>query len=156
MGGAHCIELKLEIRYMDSIKTNRCLILYGMVLGVCKCLGDLHCWQMYKREKNPSEFCIILTQVCIVYFYSSCCHHIMWPFLITIFTFQIYWLLRFQGWKFWDEFTKCLCRSKHSLKRRLRIRTLQFGTAQNITELYDSVEHEVVLSLLVHKVILWK
>ncbi|KAI4322430.1 hypothetical protein L6164_022126 [Bauhinia variegata] len=45
-------------------------------------------------------------------------------------------------------------RTKHSLKRRLRIRTLQFGTAQNIRELYDSVEPEVVLSLLVHKVIL--
>ncbi|KAF3439416.1 hypothetical protein FNV43_RR17694 [Rhamnella rubrinervis] len=45
-------------------------------------------------------------------------------------------------------------RSKHSLKRRLRIRTLQFGTAQNVNELYDSVDPEVVLSLLVHKVIL--
>lgn len=45
-------------------------------------------------------------------------------------------------------------RSKNSLKRRLRIRTLQFGTSQNINELYDSVDPEVVLSLLVHKVIL--
>ncbi|KAG2674414.1 hypothetical protein I3843_13G118700 [Carya illinoinensis] len=45
-------------------------------------------------------------------------------------------------------------RSKHSLKRRLRIRTLQYGTAQNINELYDSVDPEAVLSLLVHKVIL--
>ncbi|KAF7805716.1 protein transport protein SEC24 [Senna tora] len=45
-------------------------------------------------------------------------------------------------------------RAKHSLKRRLRIRTLQFNTAQNIHELYDSVDPEVVLSLLVHKVIL--
>ncbi|GMY15801.1 protein transport protein Sec24-like At3g07100 [Fagus crenata] len=45
-------------------------------------------------------------------------------------------------------------RVKHSLKRRLRIRTLQYGAAQNINELYDSVDHEVVLSLLVHKVIL--
>ncbi|XP_022142397.1 protein transport protein sec24, partial [Momordica charantia] len=45
-------------------------------------------------------------------------------------------------------------RTEHSLKRRLRIRTIQFGTAQNFNELYDSVEPEVVLSLLVHKVIL--
>ncbi|XP_062172330.1 protein transport protein SEC23 D [Alnus glutinosa] len=45
-------------------------------------------------------------------------------------------------------------RPKHSLKRRLRIRTLQYGTAQNINELYDTVDPEVVLSLLVHKVIL--
>ncbi|KAK9279753.1 hypothetical protein L1049_013435 [Liquidambar formosana] len=44
-------------------------------------------------------------------------------------------------------------RTKHSLKRRLRIRTLQYGTAQNINELYDSVDPEVILSLLVHKVI---
>lgn len=29
---------------------------------------------------------------------------------------------------------------------------MQFGTAQNINEIYDSVDHEVVLSLLVHKV----
>ncbi|KAF3948436.1 hypothetical protein CMV_025565 [Castanea mollissima] len=42
-------------------------------------------------------------------------------------------------------------RAKHSLKRRLRIRTLQFGAAQNVNELYDSVDPEVVLSLLVHK-----
>ncbi|KAG4198353.1 hypothetical protein ERO13_A05G080300v2 [Gossypium hirsutum] len=39
---------------------------------------------------------------------------------------------------------------KHSLKRRLRIRTLQYGTAQNINDLYDSVDPEPVLSLLVH------
>ncbi|XP_010557420.1 PREDICTED: protein transport protein SEC23 [Tarenaya hassleriana] len=45
-------------------------------------------------------------------------------------------------------------RGKHTLKRRLRIRTMQFGTARNINELYDSVDSEVVLSLLVHKVIL--
>ncbi|GAV70341.1 zf-Sec23_Sec24 domain-containing protein/Sec23_trunk domain-containing protein/Sec23_helical domain-containing protein/Sec23_BS domain-containing protein [Cephalotus follicularis] len=45
-------------------------------------------------------------------------------------------------------------RSKYSLKRRLRIRTLQFGTAQNINELFDSIDSEVVLSVLVHKVIL--
>ncbi|GAB2285548.1 Protein transport protein S23 D [Dionaea muscipula] len=45
-------------------------------------------------------------------------------------------------------------RPKFSLKRRLRIRTLQYGTARNINELYDSVDSEVVLSILVHKVIL--
>jgi len=45
-------------------------------------------------------------------------------------------------------------RGKHTLQRRLRIRTMQFGTAHNINEIYDSVDHEVVLSLLVHKVIL--
>ncbi|OAY38211.1 protein transport protein SEC24 [Manihot esculenta] len=43
---------------------------------------------------------------------------------------------------------------KHSLKRRLRIRTLQFGAARNVNELYDSVDPEAVLSVLVHKVIL--
>ncbi|KAH8497807.1 hypothetical protein Peur_073074 [Populus x canadensis] len=45
-------------------------------------------------------------------------------------------------------------RGKHLLKRRLRIRTLQFGTARNMNELYDSVDPEAVLSILVHKVIL--
>ncbi|KAK4440604.1 putative protein, mitochondrial [Sesamum alatum] len=43
---------------------------------------------------------------------------------------------------------------KFSLKRRLRIRTLQFATAANINEIYDSVDHEVVLSILVHELIL--
>ncbi|KAL9235423.1 hypothetical protein vseg_010181 [Gypsophila vaccaria] len=45
-------------------------------------------------------------------------------------------------------------RPKFSIQRRLRIRTLQYGTARNINELYDSVDPEVVLSILVHKVIL--
>ncbi|CAI9105648.1 OLC1v1004624C1 [Oldenlandia corymbosa var. corymbosa] len=45
-------------------------------------------------------------------------------------------------------------RNKHSLKRRLRIRTIQLGTAHNFNEIYDSVDPEVVLSILVHKVIL--
>lgn len=56
-------------------------------------------------------------------------------------------------WNFLDEFPKCFCRGTYALKRRLRIRTLQFATAQNISEIYDSVVPEVVLSLLVHKVI---
>ncbi|THU68747.1 hypothetical protein C4D60_Mb08t07110 [Musa balbisiana] len=46
-----------------------------------------------------------------------------------------------------------LC-SKFCLKRRLRIRTLQYGSASNINELYDSVDPEAMLSILVHKVIL--
>ncbi|CAA0841313.1 sec23/sec24 transport family protein [Striga hermonthica] len=45
-------------------------------------------------------------------------------------------------------------RAKYSLKRRLRIRTLQLDTAHNISEIYDSVDPEVVLSVLVHEVIL--
>ncbi|KAK9156767.1 hypothetical protein Scep_003341 [Stephania cephalantha] len=45
-------------------------------------------------------------------------------------------------------------RPKYSLKRRLRIRTVQYQTAREISDLYDSVEPEVVLSVLVHKVIL--
>ncbi|XP_042511223.1 protein transport protein SEC24-like isoform X1 [Macadamia integrifolia] len=43
--------------------------------------------------------------------------------------------------------------SRHSLKRRIRIRTLQYGTAGNVNELYGSVDSEVVLSILIHKVI---
>ncbi|KAF3554993.1 hypothetical protein F2Q69_00012353 [Brassica cretica] len=51
-------------------------------------------------------------------------------------------------------YLQCLFRGKHTLQRRLRIRTMQFSAAQNINEIYDSGDHEVVLSLLVHKVIL--
>uniref|UniRef100_J3M7N0 Sec23/Sec24 trunk domain-containing protein n=2 Tax=Oryza brachyantha TaxID=4533 RepID=J3M7N0_ORYBR len=40
------------------------------------------------------------------------------------------------------------------LKRRLRIRTLQYRPAKNINEIYDSVDPEAVLHILVHKVIL--
>lgn len=55
---------------------------------------------------------------------------------------------------FWvcNLMTLILCRKKHSLKRRLRIRTMQFGVAHSINEMYDTVDPEVVLSLLVHKV----
>ncbi|XP_020092690.1 protein transport protein Sec24-like At3g07100 isoform X1 [Ananas comosus] len=42
---------------------------------------------------------------------------------------------------------------KFYLKRRLRLRTLQLGVARNMNELYDSVDSEAVLSILVHKVI---
>lgn len=44
------------------------------------------------------------------------------------------------------------CGSRYSLKRHLRVRTLQFTTARSINDLYDSVDPEVVLSILVHKV----
>ncbi|XP_031503829.1 uncharacterized protein LOC116266660 isoform X1 [Nymphaea colorata] len=44
-------------------------------------------------------------------------------------------------------------KNSHSLRRRLRIRTLQYNVAQHINELYDGVDSEVVLSILVHKVI---
>uniref|UniRef100_A0A0D9WH23 Sec23/Sec24 trunk domain-containing protein n=1 Tax=Leersia perrieri TaxID=77586 RepID=A0A0D9WH23_9ORYZ len=40
------------------------------------------------------------------------------------------------------------------LKRRLRIRTLQYRPAKNINEIYDSVDPEALLHILVHKVIL--
>ncbi|XP_051142508.1 protein transport protein sec24 [Andrographis paniculata] len=57
-----------------------------------------------------------------------------------------------------DETTKLgsspSIRAKYSLQRRLRIRTVQFGTARNINEIYDGVDPEVVLSILVHEVIL--
>ncbi|WOL04651.1 protein transport protein SEC23 [Canna indica] len=42
-------------------------------------------------------------------------------------------------------------RSSYSVKRRLRVRTLQLSTARNINDLYDSVHPDVVLSILVHK-----
>ncbi|PRQ31945.1 putative sec23/Sec24, helical domain-containing protein [Rosa chinensis] len=54
----------------------------------------------------------------------------------------------------WSDEKQHVLAGKHSLKRRLRIWTLQCGVAQNMNELYDSVDPEVVLSLLVHKVIL--
>uniref|UniRef100_A0A1D1XJT2 Protein transport protein Sec24-like At3g07100 n=1 Tax=Anthurium amnicola TaxID=1678845 RepID=A0A1D1XJT2_9ARAE len=44
--------------------------------------------------------------------------------------------------------------SKYLVQRRLRIRTLQLSTALNINEIYDGVDSEVILSILVHKVIL--
>ncbi|KAG0481046.1 hypothetical protein HPP92_011613 [Vanilla planifolia] len=40
------------------------------------------------------------------------------------------------------------------VKRRLRIRTIQYTTAGSINDLYDNVDSETVLSILVHKVIL--
>ncbi|WOL03496.1 protein transport protein SEC23-like [Canna indica] len=43
---------------------------------------------------------------------------------------------------------------KFYVKRRLRIRTVQYGSASNMNELYDSVDPEAMLSILAHKVIL--
>ncbi|KAK9062379.1 hypothetical protein SSX86_019565 [Deinandra increscens subsp. villosa] len=45
-------------------------------------------------------------------------------------------------------------RLKYTVKRRLRIRTMQYGIANSINEIYDNVDPEVVLLTLVHKVIL--
>lgn len=45
-----------------------------------------------------------------------------------------------------------LYRDTYSLQRRLRIRTLQFGAARSINEIYDTVDSEVILSILVHEV----
>ncbi|XP_072970567.1 protein transport protein SEC23 D-like isoform X2 [Typha angustifolia] len=45
-------------------------------------------------------------------------------------------------------------RSRYSLQRRLRIRTMQYSVAAALVDLYESVDAEVVLSILVHKVIL--
>lgn len=44
------------------------------------------------------------------------------------------------------------CRDTYSLQRRLRIRTVQFEAARNINEIYDTVDPEVILSILVHEV----
>ncbi|RLM66017.1 protein transport protein Sec24C-like [Panicum miliaceum] len=45
-------------------------------------------------------------------------------------------------------------RSKYSLERRLRVRTIQYNTTANIWDLYDFVDPDVVLTILVHQVIL--
>ncbi|XP_062183947.1 protein transport protein SEC23 D-like [Phragmites australis] len=45
-------------------------------------------------------------------------------------------------------------RSKYSLQRRLRVRTIQYNTTANIWDLYDFVDPDVVLTILVHQVIL--
>lgn len=61
--------------------------------------------------------------------------------------FQFY-NMRFQ----WFMYDPHLCRDMYSLQRRLRIRTLQFGAARNINEIYDSVDPEVILCILIHEV----
>ncbi|KAL5213982.1 hypothetical protein ABZP36_003134 [Zizania latifolia] len=45
-------------------------------------------------------------------------------------------------------------RSKFTLQRRLRVRTIQYNTTANIWDLYDFVDTDVVLTILVHQVIL--
>ncbi|CAN6270287.1 unnamed protein product [Urochloa humidicola] len=45
-------------------------------------------------------------------------------------------------------------RSKYSLERRLRVRTIQYNSTANIWDLYDFVDPDVVLTILVHQVIL--
>ncbi|KAJ0976718.1 hypothetical protein J5N97_012192 [Dioscorea zingiberensis] len=50
--------------------------------------------------------------------------------------------------------SKSTNRPRYYVQRRLRIRTMQYGVAANINELYDSVDSESILSILVHKVIL--
>lgn len=50
--------------------------------------------------------------------------------------------------------SESVTRSKFVVKRRLRIRTLRYEVARNINQLYDSVDSETILSILVHKVIL--
>ncbi|XP_062225579.1 protein transport protein SEC23 D-like [Phragmites australis] len=45
-------------------------------------------------------------------------------------------------------------RSKYSLERRLRVRTIQYNTTANIWDLYDFVDPDVVLTIMVHQVIL--
>ncbi|CAK9861969.1 unnamed protein product [Sphagnum jensenii] len=44
-------------------------------------------------------------------------------------------------------------RQVYTLKRQLRIRTLQIGVAANYAELYESAQPEVILTVLTHKVI---
>ncbi|XP_078433788.1 sec23/sec24 transport family protein [Wolffia australiana] len=44
--------------------------------------------------------------------------------------------------------------SKHFVQRRLRIRSVQMSTGLNFNEIYDSVDADVVLTILVHKVII--
>ena len=39
------------------------------------------------------------------------------------------------------------------VKRRLRIRTLQMDVAANFTQLYESADTEVILTVLTHKVL---
>ncbi|XP_020578173.1 protein transport protein SEC23 [Phalaenopsis equestris] len=53
-----------------------------------------------------------------------------------------------------DSASKSGQRPKFSLQRRLRIRTIQYTTAGGINDLYDNVDPETVLCILVHKVVL--
>ncbi|KAK3142681.1 hypothetical protein QOZ80_4BG0349890 [Eleusine coracana subsp. coracana] len=46
------------------------------------------------------------------------------------------------------------CRSKYSLQRRIRVRTIQYNATANIWDLYDFVDPDVVLTIMLHQVIL--
>jgi hypothetical protein len=46
-------------------------------------------------------------------------------------------------------------RQGYTLKRQLRIWTLQIGVAANYAELYESAQPEVILTVLTHKVMFW-
>jgi hypothetical protein len=43
-------------------------------------------------------------------------------------------------------------RQGYTVQRRLRLKTLQFEVAPNFTELYESADPEVILTVLTHKV----
>ncbi|KAK3144834.1 hypothetical protein QOZ80_4AG0318480 [Eleusine coracana subsp. coracana] len=45
-------------------------------------------------------------------------------------------------------------RSKYSLQRRIRVRTIQYNATANIWDLYDFVDPDVVLTIMLHQVIL--
>uniref|UniRef100_A0A0D9W4N9 Sec23/Sec24 trunk domain-containing protein n=1 Tax=Leersia perrieri TaxID=77586 RepID=A0A0D9W4N9_9ORYZ len=53
-----------------------------------------------------------------------------------------------------DDVSNSIIRSKFTLQRRLRVRTIQYNTTANIWDLYDFVDPDVVLTILVHQVIL--
>ncbi|XP_044457434.1 protein transport protein Sec24B [Triticum aestivum] len=53
-----------------------------------------------------------------------------------------------------DDASNSGSRSKFSVQRRLRVRTIQYNTTANIWDLYDFVDPDVVLTILVHQVIL--
>lgn len=53
-----------------------------------------------------------------------------------------------------SDFPNSGSRSKYLLERRLRVRTIQYNTTANIWDLYDFVDPDVVLTILVHQVIL--
>lgn len=52
-----------------------------------------------------------------------------------------------------DDASNSGSRSKFSLQRRLRVRTIQYNTTANIWDLYDFADPDVVLTILVHQVI---
>uniref|UniRef100_A0ACD5UB86 Uncharacterized protein n=1 Tax=Avena sativa TaxID=4498 RepID=A0ACD5UB86_AVESA len=51
-----------------------------------------------------------------------------------------------------DDVSNSGSRSRFSLQRRLRVRTIQYNTTANIWDLYDFVDPDVVLTILVHQV----